>query len=132
MNRRWIKILALLMSLAPVVGQAVSVRAQLDENGLQRVKIKAGSYFFQPEHIIVKVGVPVVLEVDKEAGIIPHSLVIWSPRMGIDVNERLGTTSIIRFTPQATGQIPFYCQEKLMFFRSHQDRGMAGVLEVVE
>ncbi|MBM7457217.1 plastocyanin domain-containing protein [Oceanisphaera litoralis] len=132
MNRRWIKILALLMTLVPVMGQAAPVRARLDDNGLQRVKIVAGSYFFQPDHIIVKVGVPVVLEVDTEAGIIPHSLVIWSPRMGIDVNERLATTSIIRFTPRATGQVPFYCEEKLIFFRSHQDRGMTGVLQVVE
>ena len=32
----------------------------------------AGSYFFKPNHIIVKANVPVELTADRESGITPH------------------------------------------------------------
>ena len=133
MNGRWQGVLLLLAVLAPGAGRAEPVQARLDADGVQRVAVVGSNYFFRPDHIVVKVGVPVELVVRKEPGLTPHSLVIWSPRMGLDVDEMLGRREkLIRFTPTATGQTPFYCREKLAFFPSHQERGMAGILEVVE
>ncbi|WP_375055198.1 quinol oxidase [Zobellella sp. DQSA1] len=134
MNGRWQGVLALLVLLAaPGAGWAEPVLARLDADGVQRVEVVGGNYFFRPDHIIVRVGVPVELIASKEPGLTPHSLVIWSPRMGLDVDEMMGREArVIRFTPMATGQTSFYCQEKLAFFPSHQERGMAGVLEVME
>ncbi len=39
---------------------------------------------------------------------------------------------VIRFTPTRVGSYPFYCNKKLLFFESHREKGMEGILEVVE
>ena len=51
-------------------------RATLDKDGIQRVQILGGDYFFKPKHIIVKARVPVQLSVRVEPGIKPHDIVI--------------------------------------------------------
>ncbi|NTW59517.1 MAG: quinol oxidase, partial [Nitrospirae bacterium] len=38
----------------------------------------------------------------------------------------------ISFMATKTGTYPFECTERFLFFKSHKDRGMHGVLEVVE
>jgi hypothetical protein len=30
------------------------------------------------------------------------------------------------------GEYPFYCSKKLLFFKSHREKGMEGMLEVVQ
>lgn len=95
--------------------------------------MEGGSYFFKPSRVIVHVNVPVELLVSVEKGLIPHTLVIQSPEAGIVVDEKLSSDAkTIRFTPTAIGKYPFYCKNKLLFFKSHREKGMAGVLEVVE
>jgi hypothetical protein len=41
-----------------------------------------------------------------------------------------GKTEIIRFTPTQRGLFTFYCDKKLLFFKSHRDKGMEGLLDV--
>lgn len=102
-------------------------------DGVQQVRIEGGSYFFKPRHVVVKVNVPVVLTVSVERGLAPHSLVIQAPEAGIQVKERLSSEAkTIQFTPTATGQFPFYCDKGLPLVKSHRERGMEGVLEVVQ
>lgn len=106
--------------------------AKVDPDGVQRVRIVGGGYFFKPYHIIVKVNVPVELSASREAGIVPHNLVIKAPEAGIAVEEDLATDiKKITFTATAVGKYPLYCSNKLLFFASHRERGMEGVLEVV-
>ena len=108
-------------------------RTAVDSDGVQRVDILGGGYFFTPNHIIVKVDLPVELKVRKESGIVPHNIVIKAPEAGISVDESLDTEpKTIRFTPTKTGVYTFYCDKKLLFFESHREKGMAGVLEVIE
>lgn len=108
-------------------------RATVDTDGVQRVAIRGGGYFFDPAHIIVKVNTPVELSVRKESGMVPHNIVIKAVSAGIDFDEDLGTeTKKISFTPTKAGKYPIYCSKKLLFFESHRDKGMEGVLEVVE
>ena len=105
--------------------------AKVDPDGVQRVRIEGGSYFFRPAHIVVKVNVPVELLASREAGVTPHNLVIKSSEAGISVDEELATEpKKITFTATAVGKYPFYCSKKLLFFASHRERGMEGVLEV--
>jgi hypothetical protein len=38
---------------------------------------------------------------------------------------------VIRFLPAVPGIFEFYCSKRLLFFESHKDKGMRGVIEVV-
>lgn len=113
--------------------QVESFRATVDQDGVQRVRVLGGSYFFKPNRIIVKVNVPVEFSASLEPGIVPHTLVIKAPEAGLAIDESLSTDAkIIAFTPKTTGSYVFYCRNKLLFFESHREKGMEGVLEVVE
>ncbi len=108
-------------------------RATVDGDGVQHVNILAGDYFFRPKHIIVKVNVPVMFVVRVEQGIIPHGLVLKAPKANISIDEDLSRESqTFTFTPTAPGKYAFYCPKKLLFFKSHKEHGMEGILEVVE
>ncbi len=115
-------------------GQERPYKAVKDNDGIQRIEIVGGSYFFDPDHIIVKVNVPVELKVKKDAQYrLPHMIAIKAPEAGIDISESLSTEAkIIRFTPVKTGKYVFYCDKKFLFFKSHRDKGMEGVLEVIK
>ena len=105
--------------------------AKIDPEGVQRVEVLSGSYFFDPNYIIVKVNVPVELKITMESGIVPHDIVLKAPEAGMDLKLELGSTpQVMRFTPTKTGKFTFYCDKKLLFFESHRDKGMVGTLEV--
>ena len=145
-RRLEMKIFAMLFSATLVVSFSLSLAlgegkakeekpftASMDKDGVQRVELVGGDYFFNPSHIIVKVKVPVELKVKKEGGIVPHDLVMKSPEAGMEFKLTLHEEpQIIRFTPTKTGSYPFYCDKKLLFFESHREKGMEGTLEVVE
>lgn len=114
-------------------GAQEAVKAAVGADGVQRVSIIGGSYFFKPNHIVVKARVPVAFSVEKEQGIVPHSFVIQAPEAGIAVEEEIKTEpKIITFTATAPGSYEFYCKHKLPFLPSHREKGMKGILEVVE
>lgn len=105
--------------------------AETGPDGAQRVEVTAGSHFFRPKHIIVKAGVPVVLTIRNESKVVPHDFVMKSPEAGMDISETLSESrTTIRFTPTRAGKYAFYCDKKLLFFKSHRERGMEGVMEV--
>lgn len=106
-------------------------RANRAADGVQHVRIEGGAYFFKPNRVVVKSNVPVELTVSVDRSVIPHSFVIQAPEAGIVVDENLSNQpSSIRFTPTAVGSYPFYCRNRLLFFESHREKGMEGVLEV--
>jgi plastocyanin domain-containing protein len=106
--------------------------AKVDPDGVQRIRVEGGGYFFKPNHIVIKVNVPVELLASREAGVVPHNLVIKAPDAGISVDEELAAEiKKIAFTATAVGKYPIYCSKKLLFFASHRERGMEGVLEVI-
>jgi plastocyanin len=101
-------------------------------DGVQRVEVVGTSYSFQPNHIIVKANVPVELAVSKEGGLTPHDIEMKSPEAGMEFSTGLSTTpKTITFTPTKPGSYPFYCSKKAPFSKSHRERGMEGVIEVV-
>ena len=107
--------------------------ARVNADGIQKVEITGGSYFFDPNYIIVKVNVPVELTFKKEPGLIPHDVVLKAPDAGIDFEMELKETpQTVRFTPTKIGGYQFTCDKKLLFFESHQEKGMVGTLEVRE
>ncbi|WP_175915275.1 MULTISPECIES: quinol oxidase [unclassified Burkholderia] len=129
---------AVMVAVALVAGAGLAradgdapVRVPVDADGVQRVAIVGGSYFFHPSHVIVRAHVPVELTVSAEPGVVPHSFKIDAPQAGIAVHTELGTTPrTLRFTPTAPGRFAYYCTHRLLFLRSHRERGMEGVLDV--
>jgi len=64
---------------------------------------------------------------------VPHNFVLKAPEAGMDVTADLGKEpQTIRFTPTKVGEYPFYCDKKLLFFESHREKGMKGILKVEE
>ncbi|MDN7879891.1 quinol oxidase [Burkholderia aenigmatica] len=123
-------VLAAGAALARADGDA-PVRVPVDADGVQRVAIVGGSYFFRPNHVIVRAHLPVELTVSAEPGLVPHSFEIDAPQAGIAVHTELATTpKTFRFTPTQPGRFAYYCTHRLLFFRSHRERGMEGVLDV--
>lgn len=109
------------------------VVATLNADGIQRVEVLGGGYYFDPNVIVVKVNVPVELSVKKAGGVTPHDIVLKAPDAGINFAEDISTEpKVIRFTPTKAGIYHFECSKQLLFFTSHKDRGMHGLLEVVE
>jgi len=124
-----------LMSLMPMTGlsQTEGGPAKTGGDATQKVEITAGSYFFEPKLVVVKINVPVELIVKKEPGLTPHNITLSAPEAGIDFSEFLSTDPItIKFTPTKAGQYTFYCNKKLPFSKSHREKGMEGILEVKE
>ncbi|HEY6000654.1 MAG TPA: hypothetical protein VI078_15310 [bacterium] len=110
------------------IKQAVAV---LGADGIQRVEILGGGYFYNPNYVIVKVNVPVEITYKREPGFVPHDFAIKAPDAGINFSESMDTKpKVVKFTPTKTGVYPFYCTKKLLFFASHRDKGMEGALEV--
>jgi len=107
--------------------------ATIDKDGYQRVEMSAGEYYFDPAVVVVKVNVPVELTIKKAGGITPHNLTMKAPEADLDFSIDLSSEpKKVSFMATKTGSYPFECSKKLLFFKSHKERGMHGVLEVVE
>jgi plastocyanin domain-containing protein len=129
----------ILVLTAPALGQGdpkteKRVVATVDQDGVQRVAILGGGYYYDPNYVVVKANVPVELSVRKESGVTPHDFVIKAPEAGIDVSITSLDTKpqLVRFTPTKPGKYPFVCSKKMIFMKSHKDKGMEGTLEVTE
>jgi plastocyanin domain-containing protein len=106
--------------------------AKVDADGVQRIRLVGGSYFFKPNHIVVRMNVPVELLASRESGMTPHNLIIRAQDAGVVIEEDLGSDpKKITFTATKVGKYPFYCGKKLPFMAGHRDKGMEGILEVV-
>jgi plastocyanin len=124
--------LAVAVPAAAAEIQSETQVATVGEDGIQHVRIVGGDYFFKPDHVIVKINTPVELTLAKEHGMVPHTFVIEAPAAGMALDEKLDTEGRkVSFTPTVAGRFPFYCKNRLLFFKSHQDKGMRGTLEVI-
>jgi plastocyanin domain-containing protein len=134
LNKKSLLVIAavLIAFCSALSAEETKTTATIDKDGIQKVDIIGGSYFFKPNHIVVKVNFPVELTVSKESGLIPHNIVADSPEAGIKFQEELSETpKMIKFTPTKVGTYPFYCSKKVFFFKSHREKGMEGVIEVI-
>lgn len=118
-------ILTLAADTAPVV-------VPIDQDGVQRATIILDSYSYAPNHLIVLAGKPVELILKSVTILTPHNFIVREPSVGLVVERDVGAgkNEIIRFTPTQPGSFPFYCDKKLLFFKSHREKGMEGLLEV--
>ena len=81
----------------------------------------------------MKVNIPIEIRIKKEPSLTPHRFILSAPEAGINIKESLSSEpKTVSFTPAKTGEFHFYCDQKLLFLKSHRERGMEGVLEVRE
>jgi plastocyanin len=114
-------------------GEEKRVVAEIGEDGVQRVEVVGGEYYFEPNHIVVRVNKPVELLVRKSDGMIPHNIIVKAPEAGIDFNVGMPNEfKPISFTPTITGEYEMYCDKSFLWFESHREKGMKGTIEVVE
>jgi plastocyanin domain-containing protein len=138
MKKNSLGVLALIVLFAAALALAAEwkekrVEAVVAEDGVQRVEILAGGYYYDPNTIVVKVNVPVELVVKRTRGGFGHNIVLNEPDAGIEFEQKLGTDPVaIKFTPTKVGKYMFICSHKVPFSKSHLERGMYGYLEVVE
>jgi len=115
------------------MGQEKRFVATVGADGVQHVEVIGGEYYFDPNRIIVKVNTPVELKLKKAAGYVPHNLLVKAPEAGIDFKADLGTEwKVVKFTPTKVGKYEMICDKRLLWFKSHKDRGMDGFIEVVQ
>ncbi len=109
-----------------------AVEVPLAADGVQRASVEADSYSFTPGHLIVKAGKPVELTFKSVTWLVPHNLVLDDPRSGLTIREEIpaGGSVTVKFTPAVAGTFAIYCDKKLLFFKSHREKGMEGTLEV--
>lgn len=102
----------------------------LDDDGVQRVEIVGGSYFFKPARIVVRAGRPLEISLRMERGVVPHRFVLegagGEPVADVELAEAPKTVRV----QLLAGRYEFHCPNQLLFFKSHRERGMAGALEV--
>ena len=126
--------IAALLGLLPQssAGKGEEVVLIPDAGGVQRVTMIVDSHFYKPDRLVVRLGSPVEVTLVSQTVLTPHNFVIKEPAAGIDVNQDVpaGETVKVRFTPTQAGVYPFYCDKKLLFFKSHRDKGMEGSLQV--
>ena len=125
-------VLFIFPAMAAAERNMTTAHAVLGDDGIQRLEIVAGSYFFEANHIIVKLGIPVELSIKIESKVVPHDFVLKVEASGIDIKEKIRKKgTLIRFTPNVAGEFPFYCSLRLLFLKRHRDKGMEGVLKVL-
>lgn len=103
-----------------------------DAEGIQRAFIVLDSYAYAPSHISVQAGVPVEFQLENQSFLTPHNFIIDYPDAGLQHNVSVdaGDSVTIRFVAQIPGTYTFYCDKQLLFFPSHREEGMEGLLEV--
>src|SRR3989344_6969527 len=97
------------------------------------IDLKLGSYYLKPDKISVKANETVTLNIPNEATLIPHNLVIEAPEadIHIKVDVSAGKSASVALTPAKTGSYEMSCAKKPPFGKSHKEKGMHGILEVV-
>jgi plastocyanin len=106
------------------------VTASMEADSVQRITIKTHSYWYEPNRVVVKLGVPVKLKVKNSAMFVPHSLWCQAKDAGCEFDAKVGMffgSKEVRFTPTRAGEYPFHCGVD-----HHADKGMMGTLVVKE
>lgn len=114
--------------------ESQGVIVPLGADGGQRLEIAVDSYSFTPNRLIVKADFPVELTLKSVSWLTPHNFVLKSVEAGLDLEQEIpaGGAATVRFTPTRPGEFKFACTKKLLFFASHEERGMVGTLFVVK
>lgn len=112
------------------IGRPVNeLRVLTDPDGVQRVRVVAHTWWFDPNRVVVKANVPVELTLRNSSWIVPHNLTITAPETDVMVSLDVGVLrrqDTVRFTATHAGEYEFRCHVD-----GHARKGMKGRLVVL-
>jgi len=102
------------------------------EDDITTIEVKLGDYRFTPNEIHLVAGQPAILHLVNTDSVTPHNFTMeaTSSSPAIDVDLLGGESLDVRLKPLPAGQYTFYCANKLLFMKSHREKGMEGSLIV--
>ena len=106
------------------------VTATMGADQVQHLTVTTHSFYFEPNRLVVKRGIPVELTVKNGALFVPHDFSCEAKDAGIEVDQPVGMfhgSKTVRFTPTRSGEYHFHCDVD-----GHAKKGMMGTLVVVE
>lgn len=133
--RRWWRATAVLIAVG-TVGCATSGLDRLPSlgvaelgNNVQVARIKLDSHYFEPNRLIVQVGVPVRLVLENDTLLTGHDFSVFAPDADLELDAYVPARQhvTVQFVPRKVGEFRFYCN-----IDDHADKGMTGTLVVVE
>ncbi|HWF60501.1 MAG TPA: cupredoxin domain-containing protein [Nitrospira sp.] len=111
---------------------AATLVVEPSADGVQRATIVMESYSYIPDHLVLHVGSPVELILENKSWLVPHNFILQDADadLRLEADVAGGDRTILRFTPTRSGTGTFYCDKKLLFFKSHRHRGMEGWIDI--
>lgn len=102
------------------------------EDDITVIEVKLGDYRFTPNEITLVADQPAILHLVNTDSVTPHNFTMEatgsSPAIDVDL---LGGESVdVQLAPLPAGKYTFYCANKLLFMKSHREKGMEGSLIV--
>lgn len=113
-------------------GMVMTTLQVLAATPVRSIPMQLGDYHFMPDTLTVPSGETVRLELTNTDKVTPHNFTLKAETAGlnVDVDVSAGKTEVVDITPLAPGTYKFYCNKKLLFMKSHRDRGMEGTMIV--
>lgn len=98
-------------------------------NNVQVARITLNSHYFEPDRLIVQVGVPVRLILKNDTLLTGHDFSVFAPDADLELDAYVPARQqvTVQFVPEKVGEFRFYCN-----IDDHADKGMTGTLVVVE
>ena len=121
-----------LIAVLVIGGTLLPGLSHASDNGATRITVTLGDYRFTPHQLTINSGQTLVLELHNTDSITPHNFTLKNRDGGLDVDVDVpaGGQREVELTPKVPGSYTFYCSKKLLFMKSHRERGMEGTLVV--
>lgn len=123
-------ILLISLLLASLVSASLLYADQAD---IKVIEVTMGDYRFMPQEIQLNANQPAILRLVNTDSITPHNFTMKAANSAADINVDIlsGESIDVQLEPLPAGRYSFFCANKLIFMKSHREKGMQGTLVVV-
>ena len=96
------------------------------------IEIELGDYSFTPSEIKLNTNQQAVFRLINTDSIVPHNFTLTTSDAATDISVDLagGESVDIQIPPLPEGSYTFHCDSKLLFLKSHREKGMVGTLVI--
>ena len=133
---RWLLATAMISIAVGIAGCASSGLERLPSLGVaelgdnvQVARMKLASHYFEPNRLMIRVGVPVRLILENSSLLTGHDFSVFAPDADLQFDAYVPARQqvTVQFVPEKVGEFRFYCN-----IDDHAEKGMTGTLVVVE